>query len=923
MSTAKWKIVTVFLLLVQIVLLAVLVSDWWAYRSNTLFDNGRWIAGKNRGKYLFYTLDFLFKPLTEEGVELTGSMGFQEILYGQPEGPDRELLRLACNTSIAKGGYLWIELRKSPDGMLGCRFSRNKSYPSGFYRYDANGEIIEQIPFNHELPRGASSRFQVEISLNRGVWIAYAEGLELGSIDDTGTAAGYFGFRGSGWNRRPVKIQNIEMAFRDPENPENTWKETECFSPVPAMRRVLLPVFAFSFLVILIRHLRQRVLCWYLSKRIHFLIGDNAGQAILLSIVLCIQILRHPVSGLPIPLYLLIGELYGLIVFALAAKTHRRDPSGHWGDMLAYGITLAGVTAAAFFLHGEWLGRTEHETLAKKGNRQLAALILTPNRDDPSEKIVAQNIRIVPGQPFLTGMRAYRDQIIRGDFSIPPQSTLDMVFQQQSYLTRGDPVGEQMPLQRRLLRLSTREDISGGLSTRTDNRPAPFLPVKGKLYTDKTNHIELRTDTKGIQITLNGAVTTFPSYKPIGYGETGLLAYEGPVIFQKLEIKPITTLTGIHAVRPLIGVVLLLFLPILLSLILLPGGRLSFGNIFRLEWVAFFPLAFYMAATLFTGNDTLTALHRTRFVWLDIAAATWALSHIHILIATGPKLRLKALYGNLFTIGCIAALVLAVWDFLPQDHPFRLRFTDESIVPGEAGATGGEHGPWYNINRIIGASTYIWQQRFGKDEITLEKPEDVIRIFVVGGSQAWGSGAASSDDTFAELLEKKLLAKGHQVEVYNAAANGGGIRQAVDLYWGLLRHYKPDIVIADVGLNETTGLTAKKDEEQVRKHINLQAENLGYLLQFCTEDNADTILVLEPMCGETPLRPIEDFYNALERTASNANVIVVKPAALLAEKETDHFVWWDTAHLAPYGQQLMADAIAPALEAVVTKRESN
>ena len=154
-----------------------------------------------------------------------------------------------------------------------------------------------------------------------------------------------------------------------------------------------------------------------------------------------------------------------------------------------------------------------------------------------------------------------------------------------------------------------------------------------------------------------------------------------------------------------------------------------------------------------------------------------------------------------------------------------------------------------------------------------------------------------------------------------SAANGGGIRQGLDLYWGLLRHYKPDIVIADVGLNETTGLRGMKSEERVRQHIDLQAENLGHLLRFCGEDSADVILVLEPMCRETPLKPIDDFYDALEKTALDAGATVVKPAPTLAKKELDHFVWWDTAHLTPYGQREMANSIRPALEAIVGERE--
>lgn len=103
-------------------------------------------------------------------------------------------------------------------------------------------------------------------------------------------------------------------------------------------------------------------------------------------------------------------------------------------------------------------------------------------------------------------------------------------------------------------------------------------------------------------------------------------------------------------------------------------------------------------------------------------------------------------------------------------------------------------------------------------EIPMEKPADEFRIFLTGGSTAYGLGpigqAASAMDyytiefreTIAHYLEMILnsgpLIEGKKIRVYNTAVWGHAFQHLLIRYPVKLRNYKPDMVISLDGANE-------------------------------------------------------------------------------------------------------------------------
>lgn len=896
MGKTQTRLISLGLLAVQVFLLAAAVSVWWARRSDTLFSNGRWIVGKDTGKYLFYAHDFMFQPLSKSGVDLTSCMGFQEILYRKPEDAGRQLINLQCRTSVAKGAYLWVEVRKTGQKMLGCRLSRNGRYPSGFYSFDEHGEVVEQVLFDTGL---GDEDYRVRLQLEKGVWGAFVDDRRVGEIADAGQTGGFFGFRGSGWSRLPVTIRDIRMEFLNPARPTQTWKEKEDFSFAPIWRRCFPVALLFAFAVVALRRWRQSIFqggtAW---------LFDEAGFSLILGVLLLLQLSPRWNYGSLIPAAIFGGEI--IMLARLLLTTPNPAPKCSV-SILAYGFVLAGLGWTALSLHGNWMGRAQYASRAQRDNVQLAALIVRPDELRSSPPVEASEIIVAPGSPWFTEGMAYSDQRIIVDFRMPSNSTLDVVFQQLSFLTRGDPEGEELPLQRRLLRLSTRPDVSTGVSRRTDTGPHPLVPIRGALHTDRDNHLELETGPSGIRVTLNGEETSFPDIQPIGFGETGFLAYEQPVFLGHVRVEPAAGTVNRERILPWAGA----SLPFILAII----GWAILRIPARLEFAAMFPLAFYAASTLFLDTETLASLGRERFTWLDLALAATAFSQLSILAAMRGRRRVSPLTANAILLVTFLFIALFAWDVLPKDHPLRVKFARDAVAPADMDA--GAHdppGPWYNSNRKIGAQTYVWKQCFGGKRIAADKPAGTLRMFVVGGSQAWGSGAASSAATFSELLQNSLRAKGLRVEIFNAAANGGGIKQALDLYAELLRGFNPDALIADIGLNECSGLHMQRTEELIMVHTQLQAGYFDQLLSACEADGVAFAFALEPMCEETPLRPVDIFYNALENTARKHGIDALKPAALMGTREKDHLVWWDTAHFAPYGHLLMAGLLEPEVE---------
>ena len=304
-------------------------------------------------------------------------------------------------------------------------------------------------------------------------------------------------------------------------------------------------------------------------------------------------------------------------------------------------------------------------------------------------------------------------------------------------------------------------------------------------------------------VTLNNQETSpITSLSPLGYGETVLMTYEQPVPIQRLEIRATYNQTARRHFWPLLG---LFGFPLVvliggLFLRMLGSTTLTLTSIGAVAIT--FPMVSYLAAILFIDPISLSLMPIDRLTLLDFALAASAWSMMYWIPLHLKRVKQLAILANLFLVVFIGCVTFLIWDiFLPPEHLLKTHFSPTHSKPGELISIDWTKTPWYASSKRIGSNIFVWKQQFEGRWIPLDKKPGDIRIFVLGGSQAWGSGAKSTRDTFSGLLNQRCQEEGWPAEVLNASVNGAGVSTVHDVFFGILPHYKPDIVILDIGLN--------------------------------------------------------------------------------------------------------------------------
>ncbi|MDH3327698.1 MAG: SGNH/GDSL hydrolase family protein [Desulfobulbaceae bacterium] len=907
------KLVFFFLIATLVVLTANLMGNWWSNRDNNLFNNGRWIIGKDTGKYLFYTYQFMFDPLKQKKVKLNSRMGFQELLYHEAETDDKRLKKLTFDMVVGGGTYIWVLLRKEGQRAFACRFSYRKNYPSGFFTFNHQGEMVEHIPFPNGMPAiERSTKQTVELELIEDQWIVKIDGQPIGSAPDPEFKNGHFGFRGSGVLRQRNTIESVHIEWL---NAGRLITEHENFEAPATTQTQWLFILLCALLIVALRLLRS----WGISR---CLPAPGATRYIGIDFLLAPLLLGiiTQTSELPeiaqLGLSFLLLEICSFAAFAWLVRKHGLNDRIPRIGLVAFIVVTCILAPLSLYRQGDWAGRRQYPPATATAESYPNAFIQYPDPTPSLTEIVkTEPFNVSYGQPFTTGDMAFNQQEISIDFIMPSNTTFDISFQQQSFFTRGDAEGEPLPLQRRLIRLSTVDHVVSGVATQTGRQPEPFVPLQGNLLIGQSNTMGIRSTDQGLVITLNKQETSLiDTITPIGYGETVLMTYEQPVPIQRLEIHATYNQTAKRHFWPILG---LLGFP----LIVLTGGLLFSllgGTTLTLSCTGAvattFPMLSYLAAILFIDPIRLSLMPVDRLTFLDFALAASAWSMLYWIPLHLKRIKHSAILANLFLVVFISCVTFLIWDiFLPPEHLLKTHFAATHSKPGELVNSDQMKVPWYANNQRIGSNIFVWKQQFEGRWIPLDKGPGNMRAFVLGGSQAWGSGAKSTRDTFSGLLSQRCREEGWPAEVINAGVNGAGVSTVRDVFFGVLLHYNPDIVIMDIGLNDTADLNGRAN---IKERLALFKE----IAQACSNQDIDLILVQEPMSTESPYRPHDSLYAGYADIAREFGFQVVDARPALAQADPVEITWWDAAHLSPRGHIIMADTIFPALKKAIEKR---
>lgn len=114
-----------------------------------------------------------------------------------------------------------------------------------------------------------------------------------------------------------------------------------------------------------------------------------------------------------------------------------------------------------------------------------------------------------------------------------------------------------------------------------------------------------------------------------------------------------------------------------------------------------------------------------------------------------------------------------------------------------------QHFPTLNINSY----------GFRGPEISKEKPNDLYRIFVVGGSTAFGYGATSDETTIPGFLQKNFDEYGldFHVEVINAGTEAAYSTEEAYYIKNILLQFKPNLIITYSGWNDASDVSVREN----------------------------------------------------------------------------------------------------------------
>lgn len=211
---------------------------------------------------------------------------------------------------------------------------------------------------------------------------------------------------------------------------------------------------------------------------------------------------------------------------------------------------------------------------------------------------------------------------------------------------------------------------------------------------------------------------------------------------------------------------------------------------------------------------------------------------------------------------------------------------------------------------------------FRGDEFSSEKPENVYRIFMLGGSTMFGHGATSDKTTipgYTQDFFQKYDAE-FKIEIINGGIQGADSYAETSIIENKLINYSPDMVIIYDGWND---LRANNTAESVYNNWNLIC-NLG------KQNNFDVIIALQPIAGfgNKMLTQQESEYSVLgtnyddvplinslpeyEKYTSNLNDLENCTSSINLRTVFDNEsspIYWDQGHVSDNGNNIVAKAL--------------
>ncbi|MBA2450721.1 MAG: SGNH/GDSL hydrolase family protein [Chloroflexi bacterium] len=342
------------------------------------------------------------------------------------------------------------------------------------------------------------------------------------------------------------------------------------------------------------------------------------------------------------------------------------------------------------------------------------------------------------------------------------------------------------------------------------------------------------------------------------------------------------------------------------------------------------------------------------------------------IIAAGRKIAFRSLFGNLaaFAAGLLVVVILAevALRLLGVGHPYYS--APELYQPSPNPRLLFEPRPNFS-GFSEGAAIQTNRLGLRERELPLAKPPGVVRVLFLGDSVTFGTGVGD-EQPFPRLVESALAdVGGGAVRTINAAVVGYNTTQELERLRAVGPAYRPDVVVLTFVVNDLldafsifdhqyqpTGIlagpkvwlrrnsylyrftqntywrvagelrrlgTGRTEPLRPRTRVEERLAELGEIAAWAQAHDARFLLVLYPDHIDDPVSPgaagervtvREELLGFAERSGVPA---VDLTAALgdVRDPRARQFRLGEDPHPSPAGHRAIADALAPALRAVV------
>jgi len=211
---------------------------------------------------------------------------------------------------------------------------------------------------------------------------------------------------------------------------------------------------------------------------------------------------------------------------------------------------------------------------------------------------------------------------------------------------------------------------------------------------------------------------------------------------------------------------------------------------------------------------------------------------------------------------------------------------------------------------------------FRGDEFSSEKPDDVYRIFMLGGSTMFGHGATSDQTTIPGYVQQFFQNHGDEfkIEIINGGIQGADSYAELKLTETKLLSYSPDMVIVYDGWND---LRAENTAESIHDNWNL-------ICEIGQQNNFDVIIALQPIAGfgnkiltEQEAKyakfgtnyndtPLINSLSEYEKYTSNLSDLENCTSGINLRTVFDNEsspIYWDQGHVSDNGNNVVAKAL--------------